>query len=272
MPGEEQDRVPALELVGLVKRFGGRPDGRPVVDGVDLVVPAGAVLGLVGPNGAGKTTTLSMATGLLRPDGGTVRVLGHDVWADPRRGPVAAKRLLGVLPDGLRLFDRLSGRELVRTTALLHGLPRATAEERTQQLLDALGLADAAEGVVVDYSAGMTKKVALACALVHAPRLLVLDEPFEAVDPLSARAIRELLDGFVAGGGTVVLSSHVMELVERLCDRVAVVADGRVLAAGALDDVRRGRTLEERFVELAGAGGAPGGAAPGGGLPWLRSS
>lgn len=251
---------PALELEGLVKRFGGRA----VVDGVDLVVPAGSVTGLVGPNGAGKTTTLSMATGLLRPDAGTARVLGHDVWADP----VGAKRLLGVLPDGLRLFDRLSGRELVRTTGELHGLARAVARERAEELLGVLGLSGAADELVVDYSAGMAKKVALACSLVHAPRLLVLDEPFEAVDPLSGASIRGLLADFVTGGGTVVLSSHVMELVERLCDRVAVVAGGRVLAAGTLEEVRDGRTLEERFVELAGGGTHEGGE----GLAWLRRS
>lgn len=251
---------PALELAGLVKRFGGRA----VVDGVDLLVPAGSVTGLVGPNGAGKTTTLSMATGLLRPDAGTARVLGHDVWADP----VGAKRLLGVLPDGMRLFDRLSGRELVRTTGELHGLARAVARERAEELLDVLGLTAAGDELVVDYSAGMAKKAALACSLVHAPRLLVLDEPFEAVDPLSGASIRGLLGDFVAGGGTVVLSSHVMELVERLCDRVAVVAGGRVLAAGTLEEVRDGRTLEERFVELAGGGERGSGE----GLAWLRRS
>ncbi|MEJ5866464.1 ABC transporter ATP-binding protein [Pseudokineococcus sp. 5B2Z-1] len=250
----------ALELAGLVKRFGGRA----VVDGVDLAVPVGSVTGLVGPNGAGKTTTLSMATGLLRPDAGTARVLGHDVWADP----VGAKRLLGVLPDGMRLFDRLSGRELVRTTGELHGLARSVARERAEELLDVLGLTGAGDELVVDYSAGMAKKAALACSLVHAPRLLVLDEPFEAVDPLSGASIRGLLGDFVAGGGTVVLSSHVMELVERLCDRVAVVAGGRVLAAGTLEEVRGGRTLEERFVELAGGGERGGGE----GLAWLRRS
>ncbi|WP_299033553.1 ABC transporter ATP-binding protein [uncultured Pseudokineococcus sp.] len=255
----EQTGGPALELRRLVKRFGGRT----AVDGVDLVVPVGSVTGLVGPNGAGKTTTLSMATGLLRPDGGTARVLGRDVWSDP----VAAKRLVGVLPDGLRLFDRLSGRELVRTTGQLHGLRRDVASARADELLAVLGLAAQGEELVVDYSAGMTKKVALACALVHAPRLLVLDEPFEAVDPVSAAAIREVLARFRAGGGTVVLSSHVMELVERLCDRVVVVAGGRVLAEGTLEEVRGGGTLEERFVELAG-----GTSHLGEGLAWLRSS
>jgi ABC-2 type transport system ATP-binding protein len=237
--------VHALSLRGLVKHYGAVR----AVDGLDLDVPRGSFFGLVGPNGAGKTTTLSMATGLVRPDAGVVSVLGTDLWADP----VAAKRLLGVLPDGVRLFDRLGGRELVTYHGLLRGLERAVVEERTAQLLAALGLEDAADGLVVDYSAGMTKKVALACALVHGPRLLLLDEPFEAVDPVSATTIRAILRQVVDGGGTVVLSSHVMELVEKLCDHVAVVAAGRVVAAGPLDAVRAGGSLEARFVDLVGA-------------------
>jgi ABC-2 type transport system ATP-binding protein len=247
----------ALQLRGLVKRYGDVQ----AVAGLDLVVPAGSFFGLVGPNGAGKTTTLSIATGLVRPDAGSVHVLGTDLWADP----VAGKRLLGVLPDGVRLFDRLTGRELITYHGLLRGMPRAVVEDRTAQLLAALGLVEAAEKLVVDYSAGMTKKVALACALVHAPRLLLLDEPFEAVDPVSATTIRAILAQVVAGGGTVVLSSHVMELVERLCDQVAVVHAGRVVAAGPLADVRGAGTLEERFVDLVGA---PEQAQ---GLEWLRS-
>ncbi|GAA4660746.1 ABC transporter ATP-binding protein [Kineococcus glutinatus] len=253
------DPPAALVLQGLTKRFGDKL----AVDALDLVVPAGSFYGLVGPNGAGKTTTLSMATGLLRPDTGRALVLGRDLWSDPVEG----KRRLGVLPDGVRLFDRLTGRELVRYAGLLRGLERAVAEERAAELLTALGLAEARDTLVVDYSAGMTKKVALACALVHAPRLLVLDEPFEAVDPVSGATIREILAGFVAGGGTVVLSSHVMELVERLCDHVAVVSAGRVLAAGTLDEVRAGGSLEQRFVDLVG-----GRSDVTGSLAWLRTS
>jgi ABC-2 type transport system ATP-binding protein len=249
--------VDALRLRGLTKRYGAVH----AVSGLDLDVPAGSFFGLVGPNGAGKTTTLSIATGLVRPDAGSVHVLGTDLWADPAAG----KRLLGVLPDGVRLFDRLTGRELITYHGLLRGLDRPTVEDRTGQLLAALGLVDAAEGLVVDYSAGMTKKVALACALVHAPRMLLLDEPFEAVDPVSATTIRAILRQVVEGGGTVVLSSHVMELVERLCDHVAVVHAGRVVAAGRLDDVRGTGTLEERFVDLVGAPEQTGD------LAWLRS-
>ncbi|WP_432510691.1 ABC transporter ATP-binding protein [Kineococcus sp. SYSU DK001] len=247
----------ALALRGLVKRFGPKV----AVDHLDLDVPAGSFYGVVGPNGAGKTTTLSMATGLLRPDAGRAWVAGADVWADP----VGAKRLLGVLPDGVRLFDRLSGRELVRYSGLLRGMPRDVVEARAAELLDALGLADAASTLVVDYSAGMTKKVALACALVHAPRVLVLDEPFEAVDPVSGATIRAILEGYVRGGGTVVLSSHVMDLVERLCSHVAVIAGGRVLAAGELAAVRGAGTLEDRFVDLVGGTRDVSGT-----LDWLR--
>ena len=249
----------ALTLRGVTKRFGPTL----AVDALDLEVPRGSFYGLVGPNGAGKTTTLSMATGLLRPDAGSVDVLGADVWADT----VRAKQLVGVLPDGLRLFDRLTGTELVTYSGLLRGMDRAVVAERTGELLEALGLADAGSMLVVDYSAGMTKKVALACALVHAPRLLVLDEPFEAVDPVSATTIRQILAGYVGSGGTVILSSHVMDLVQRLCDHVAIVAAGRVRAAGTVDDVRAGATLEERFVELVG-----GAADVGEGLAWLRTS
>ena len=218
---------------------------------------------LVGPNGAGKTTTLSMATGLLRPDAGVARVLDHDVWSDP----AAAKALMGVLPDGLRLFDRLSGWELLRYVGLLRKVLPSEIESRSGDLLEALGLQADRDTLVVEYSAGMTKKIGLACALIHAPRLLILDEPFEAVDPVSGEGIRSILRNYARSGGTVVMSSHVMELVESLCDELAVVAQGRVLATGALDDVRGDGSLQHRFLELVGYTAAGEGA-----LAWLRSS
>jgi len=235
---------PALVLQGLWKRFGAKV----AVAGVSLEVPAGSLYGLVGPNGAGKTTTLSMATGLLRPDAGRVLVRGQDLWADPLRG----KAVLGVLPDGVKLFDRLTGAQLVTYAGLLHGLDRATVADRVADLLRTFDLAADADTLVVDYSAGMTKKIALACALVHAPRVLLLDEPFEAVDPVSAANIRDILAAYVAGGGTVVVSSHVMDLVQRMCDHVAVIAAGHVLAQGTVDEVRGSASLEDRFVELVG--------------------
>jgi len=236
--------APALAITGLRKAFGPKV----AVDDLHLTVPTGSFYGLVGPNGAGKTTTLSMATGLLRPDAGTITVLGTDVWRDT----VKAKSLVGVLSDGVALFDRLTGEQLITYHGLLNGMDRETVAQRTGDLLDLLDLRDAGGTLVVDYSAGMTKKVALACALVHAPRLLVLDEPFESVDPVSAANIRDILAGYVRGGGTVIVSSHSMDLVQRMCDHVAVVAAGRVLAAGTTDEVRGGSTLEDRFVELVG--------------------
>ena len=236
--------IPAMALRGLTKAY------RTVraADGIDLDIPMGSFYGVVGPNGAGKTTTLSMATGLLRPDAGTVHICGIDLW----QRPDAAKPLLGVLPDGLRTFDRLTGAELISYAGRLRGMAPDVIEARRDDLVAALDLGSAERTLVMDYSAGMAKKIALACALVHAPRVLVLDEPFEAVDPVSATAIRRILVDFVGGGGTVVMSSHVMALVERLCTHVAVVGAGRVLAAGTIDEVRAGSDLEERFVELVG--------------------
>ena len=250
--------VPALELAGLYKAFGEHV----AVDHIDLTVPAGSFYGLVGPNGAGKTTTLSMAVGLLRPDGGSARIFGKDMWTDP----LGAKTLIGVLPDGLALPDRLTGREVLTYLGQLRGLSREVVGERVQELLSVLELDEAEGTVVVDYSTGMRKKLTLATALLHSPRLLLLDEPFEAVDPVSAATIRTILQRFVAGGGSVIFSSHVMALVEQLCDHVAVVAKGKVEASGPLDEVRGDRSLEEAFVHLVGArtGGAEG-------LSWLAS-
>ncbi|MFD1713944.1 ABC transporter ATP-binding protein [Amnibacterium flavum] len=250
--------VPALRIRGLRKSFGQKV----AVDDLDLEVPAGSFYGLVGPNGAGKTTTLSMATGLLRPDAGTIEVLGTDVWRDT----VKAKSLVGVLSDGVALFDRLTGEQLVTYHGLLNGMDRETVAQRTNDLLELLDLKSAGGTLVVDYSAGMTKKIALACALVHAPRLLVLDEPFESVDPVSAANIRDILAGYVRGGGTVIVSSHSMDLVQRMCDHVAVIGAGRLLAAGTTDEVRAGSTLEDRFVELVG------GRQHNEGPAWLRTS
>ncbi|PWR05694.1 ABC transporter ATP-binding protein [Micromonospora acroterricola] len=241
---------PALALRGLAKRF----DGTIAVAGVDLDVPAGSFYGLLGPNGAGKTTTLSMAVGLLRPDAGSAWVLGHDVWRDP----VTAKRLLGVMPDGVRLFDRLTGAELLAYNGLLRGMDPAVVDQRSAELLDVLALGDAGRTLVVDYSAGMKKKIGLACALLHGPRVLVLDEPFEAVDPVSAALIRDILTRYAAGGGTVVFSSHVMEVVERLCSHVAILAGGIIKRVGTIDEVRGDRSLEQVFVEVVGGRTATG--------------
>lgn len=248
---------PDLALVAraLTKRFGDRL----ALQGLDLDVPAGSFFGVVGPNGAGKTTALSMATGLLRPDHGQVWIHGVNVWEQPRE----AKSRMGVLADGVRTFDRLSGSQLVTYAGLLHGLDAEVVAERTADLLRVMDLADVGRKPVVDYSAGMTKKVMLAAAMVHAPDVLVLDEPFEAVDPVSAANIRDILHSYVERGGTVIVSSHVMDLVQRMCSHVAVIAEGRLVATGTVDEVRGGQDLEERFVELVG------GRHRGEGLAWL---
>ncbi|MFC6019958.1 ABC transporter ATP-binding protein [Plantactinospora solaniradicis] len=236
--------TPALEINGLTKRFGEKL----AVDAIDLRVPRGSFYGLVGQNGAGKTTTLSMAVGLLRPDDGTARIFGADVWSAPDE----AKALVGVLPDGLAMPERLTGREVLTFLGLLRGMARDEVLRRADELLDVLELSGAGGTLVIEYSTGMRKKIGLATALLHAPRLLVLDEPFEAVDPVSAATIKTILRGFVRGGGSIVLSSHVMALVEQLCDHVAVVDAGRVAAAGTLDEVRGSRSLEDTFVALVG--------------------
>jgi ABC-2 type transport system ATP-binding protein len=246
-----------LKVEGLTKHF----DDTLAVADINLTVEAGAFYGIVGPNGAGKTTTLSMITGLLRPDSGTVSVYGADVWSDP----VVAKRNMGVLPDRLRLFDRLTGAQLLYYAGVLRGMDAATVKSRTADLALAFGLEDALARLVNDYSAGMTKKIALAAALIHSPRLLVLDEPFESVDPVSAATVTDILKKYVAAGGTVVLSSHSMDLVQRICDNVAIVVGGELLADGPMESVLKGGTLEERFVELAGSRKTSEG------LEWLHS-
>lgn len=247
----------ALELIGLGKAFGEEK----AVDDLSLSVPQGSFFGMLGPNGAGKTTSLSMAVELLRPDSGTAKIFGVDVWAEP----VQAKALVGVLPDGLGMPERLTGREVLTYLGLLRGLPAAEVDTRTSELLEVLELDHEDDKQVIGYSTGMRKKLGLAVALLHAPRLLVLDEPFEAVDPVSAATIRTILNRFIAGGGSVVMSSHVMALVEQLCDRVAVVSGGKVVA-GTVSEVQAGGSLEDAFVSLVGAStrGAEG-------LAWLSA-
>lgn len=279
MPGEATDRIPvvlpsypgpdalftdvagqAVVLRGLTKVF----DGRAVVDHIDLGVPVGSFFGLVGPNGAGKTTTLSMVTGLLRPDSGRVILAGVDVWSDP----VTAKTKMGVLPDGLRLFERLSGPELLSYLGRLRGLAADVVGARAAELIAVLDLGEAGTKLVADYSTGMRKKITLAAALLHAPPILLLDEPLEAVDPVSARVIRTVLSRYTAGGGTVIFSSHVMALVESLCTHVAVMGHGRILTSGSIAEVRgSAATLDDAFMHLVGADELRKG-----GLEWLGRS
>ena len=235
---------PAVSLLGLTKRFGQQV----AVAGVSLDIPTGSFLGLVGPNGAGKSTALSMITGLLRPDSGTALLHGVDIWQDPTE----VRRRIGVVPEDLRLFERLSGQEILEYNGRLREIPLKTTRARGEELLAVLGLQDAARKLVVDYSSGMRKKIALACALIHSPSVLFLDEPFESVDPVSARTMREVLNRLTETGATIIFSSHVMELVERLCDRVAILNHGHLIAEGTTEAVCSGLTLEDRFAQLVG--------------------
>jgi ABC-2 type transport system ATP-binding protein len=250
---------PAIIVRGLHKNFGAKE----AVAGINLEIAAGSLAGLVGPNGAGKTTSLSMMTGLLRPDLGQVLINGLDVWRDPP----AAKAIIGVVPAEVRLFERLSGEELLEYSGRLRGLPPAEARSRGSQLLDVLDLAGDAKRLVADYSTGMRKKAALGCALIHNPSVLFLDEPLEGVDPVSADVIRRLLTRYTGSGSTVLFSSHVMETVEQMCDHVSIIDKGRIVATGTTDEVRGGKTLQQAFIELVG-----GRASGEEGLSWLGSS
>ena len=250
---------PAIELSGLRKSFGAKQ----AVAGIDLEIAAGSLAGLVGPNGAGKTTTLSMTTGLLRPDAGRVVISGLDVWADP----AAAKAVIGVVTSEARLFERLSGAEMLEYAGRLRDLPAGEARSRAAQLLDVLDLTADARRLVADYSTGMRKKAALGCALIHNPSALFLDEPLEGVDPVSADVIRRLLTRFAGSGSTVLFSSHVMELVEQVCDHVSIIDKGQIVATGTTDQVRGGKTLQQAFIDLVGRS-----AGDEEGLSWLGSS
>ena len=234
-----------LRIRDLTKWFGDKQ----ALDRLTLDVPAGSCFGLVGPNGSGKSTTVRSIVGLVRPDGGAIEVCGHDVAT----ATYAARAETGVVLDPLQLFERLTAHEFVRSMGDLRGLDRDVSTERADQLFVALQLTDDADRPISGYSHGMRKKTALAAALLHRPRLLLLDEPFEGVDPVSARTMRSMLDRFRGGGGTVVLSSHVMDLVERLCDHIGVIHQGKVVATGPTEHLRQGRRLEDVFIDVVGA-------------------
>ena len=239
------DVMLAIETHGLTRLF----EGRPAVQDLSLAVPVGAFYGFLGPNGAGKSTTMKMLTGLLAPSAGQARVLGHDLAATA----VEARRLVGVVPDGLALFERLSGLEQLRIHGQLYGLERRESARRAEELLAALELTSDAGKLVGDYSHGMKKKLALGCALIHGPRLLFLDEPFEGIDAVAVNGIRRMLQGLVADGQmTIFLTSHVLEVVERLVTHVGIIRGGRLAAQGTLEEVRGERTLEEVFIRTVG--------------------
>ena len=238
----------AVETRGLSRTFGSKR----AVDGIDLHVPPGSFYGFLGPNGAGKSTTIKCLTGLLRPSAGEMRILELDPLVDP----VEIKRRVGVVPEDLALFDRLTAGETLNFVGQVHGMPAATFKSRSTDLLALMDLTGAATTLVADFSHGMRKKLALAAALLPAPRLLFLDEPFEGIDAVASRQIKDLLHTFVARGGTVFLTSHILEIVERLSTHIGVIAEGRMVAEGRIEDVRAGAhgkgTLEELFIQLVG--------------------
>ena len=242
----------AVETQGLTRTFGTFH----AVAGVDLRVPVGSFYGFLGPNGAGKSTTIKCLTGLLRPTAGSMRILG----ADPLAEPEAVKRRIGVVPEDLALFDRLSAGETLSFVADVHGMDAATARRRSDDLLALMDLQSAGHVLVADYSHGMRKKLSLAAALLPAPRLLFLDEPFEGIDAVASRQIKDLLVSFVSRGGTVFLTSHILEIVERLSTHIGVIARGRLVAQGPIEELRAarggGQSLEELFIGLVG-GEAP---------------
>jgi len=237
----------AIETNELTRFFGDSC----AVSGIDLAVERGTFYGFLGPNGAGKSTTIKMLTGLLAPSGGRVTVLGRDML-DPSQS-IEAKRHIGVIPEDLALFDNLTAREYLTFVGRIHLMPRDTIRSRSDELLSVLDLQDEGKKLTLEYSHGMKKKLAMAAALLANPDLLFLDEPFEGVDAVTSRVIRDLLAGFVARGSTVFLTSHVLEVVERLCTHVGIIVKGRLVEQASLDEIRRGQTLEECFLEKAGA-------------------
>src|SRR6266849_6202523 len=234
----------ALEIRGLTKCF-----ERPAVDRVDLAVRAGEFYALLGPNGAGKTTTLRMVVGLLRPDAGAISVLGIDALADP----VAAKQVMAWISDEPMIYDKLTPFEYLEFVAGLWGIDAAVAQARASDLLRWLGLADDAHHRCEGFSKGMRQKVALAGALVHDPRVIILDEPLTGLDAASARQVKSVLRERVSAGGTVIMTTHILEVAERMADRIGVIAGGRLIAQGTLQELQAGKnttTLEDTFLTL----------------------
>jgi ABC-2 type transport system ATP-binding protein len=243
--------APALVVEGLTKVF----RQQAAVDHVSFRVARGRFFGFLGPNGAGKSTTIRMLTGLLRPTAGDAVVEG----ARLSRDVLGVKRRIGVLTEDLALYERLTGEEHLLFAARMYGLSRGEARRRTEELLEFLSLADERSKLVVDFSLGMRKKLALACALVHNPRLIFLDEPLNGIDPVSGRVVMDLLQRLVRRGVTLFFTSHVLDVVERLCDEVAVIDRGRIVAQGTLDEIRAQRalggdaSLEDVFLKLVDA-------------------
>jgi ABC-2 type transport system ATP-binding protein len=242
---------PAILTRDLLRVFGQKA----AVNHLNLAVKRGEFYGFLGPNGAGKSTTIKMMVGLLRPTAGTVLVGGIDVW----KAPLKARSLMGVLPEYLNLYERLTGKEFLTFAGHMYGLPSNVIKQRTEELLHILTLVDDADKLMVDYSVGMRKKIALAAALIHSPQVLFLDEPFEGIDPISSRTMRDIMRGLTQHGTTIFFSSHIMEVVERLCTRVGIINQGILVAEGTLQELRdrasgenKDATLEDIFLNVVG--------------------
>ena len=246
----------AIETIALTRRFGDFT----AVDNVNLSVEAGQFFGFLGPNGAGKSTTIKMLTGLLAPTSGQIRILGVDLT----QNSAELKRHIGVVPEGMALFGRLTASEYLRFVGRMYGLDKATTLQRTEELLEFMSLAGEQKKLITDFSHGMQKKLALAAAVIHGPRVLFLDEPFEGVDAIAAGTLKQMLQRMIARGVTIFLTSHVLEIVERLCTHIGIIHRGRLVAQGSIEELRAGAThagagstpltLEQIFLEIIGGG------------------
>src|SRR3989475_2037351 len=239
------DAAPTITTQGLTRRFGELT----AVEDVNLSVAPGQFFGFLGPNGAGKSTTIKMLTGLLAPTSGSIEILGLDLEKDP----VEVKQQIGVVPEGMALFGRLTGSEFLNFAGRMYGLDRETAAKRAAELLDFMHLADQPKKLVTDYSHGMQKKLAMAAAVIHGPKVLFLDEPFEGVDAIAAGTLKAMLQRMTARGATIFLTSHVLEIVERLCSHVAIIHRGRLVAQGSLEELRAGVEAQAAAVLPAAA-------------------
>ncbi len=253
---------PAIAAHALSRTFNGQVNA---VDRIDLTVEPGQFFGFLGPNGAGKSTTIKMLTGLLAPSSGTIQILGEDLLANP----VEVKRHIGVVPEGMALFGKLTASEYLQFVGRMYGLDKATTQQRTVELLEFMGLANEQKKLIADYSHGMGKKLALAAAVIHGPKVLFLDEPFEGVDAIAANTLKSMLQSMIARGATIFLTSHVLEIVERLCSHIAIIHKGHIVANGSLDELRAGvqarltpgleadpnarLTLEQMFLNIVGS-------------------
>jgi ABC-2 type transport system ATP-binding protein len=252
--------IAAIQTCGLTRRFGDLA----AVDDVTFGVAQGQFFGFLGPNGAGKSTTIKMLTGLLEPSAGSIEILGQRFTA----ASLDLKRQIGVVPEGMALFGRLTAPEYLRFVGRMYGLDRQTTNQRTDELLDFMQLSNETRKLITDFSHGMQKKLALAAAVIHGPKVLFLDEPFEGVDAIAAGMLKAMLQGMINRGATIFLTTHVLEIVERLCSHVAIISQGRLVANGSIEELREGvasslpgseagqrLTLEEIFLSIVGAGG-----------------